>query len=212
MSILSKNSLAITDFHAKKTQHVQLFENPLPGTPPFAIPKFGKRFSSFFCWGKIIRSIFPSKTPPQISPSNFTTRFWVVAGPKIYAVQNWILEMPYKEPFSRPQPQYRIKFLDPWLHDFYPALGWGLATSGASTIPPSTRTGIKIWSPRIEVRKRTAEQGHSNYAQPKKCLCALLLALELFINSCDFLGKVGQSQVFWLKKPLMFAEIRRIFA
>ena len=39
VSILSKNSLAITDFHAKKTQHVQLFENPLPGTPPFAIPK-----------------------------------------------------------------------------------------------------------------------------------------------------------------------------
>ena len=36
--IFSKNSLAITDFHAKKTQHVQLFENPLPGTPPFAIP------------------------------------------------------------------------------------------------------------------------------------------------------------------------------
>ena len=39
VSILSKNSLAITDFHAKKTQHVQLFENPLPGTSPFAIPK-----------------------------------------------------------------------------------------------------------------------------------------------------------------------------
>ena len=38
VSILSKNSLAITDFHAKKTQHVQLFENPLPGTPPLAIP------------------------------------------------------------------------------------------------------------------------------------------------------------------------------
>ena len=38
VSILSKNSLAITDFHAKKTQRVQLFENPLPGTPPFAIP------------------------------------------------------------------------------------------------------------------------------------------------------------------------------
>ena len=34
VSILSKNSLAITDFHAKKTQHFQLFENPLPGTPP----------------------------------------------------------------------------------------------------------------------------------------------------------------------------------
>ena len=38
VSILSKNSLAITDFHAKKTRHIQLFENPLPGTPPFAIP------------------------------------------------------------------------------------------------------------------------------------------------------------------------------
>ena len=34
VSILSKNSLAITDFHAKKAQHVQLFANPLPGTPP----------------------------------------------------------------------------------------------------------------------------------------------------------------------------------
>ena len=40
VSILSKNSLAITDFHAKKTQHVQLFENPLAGTPPLAIPNF----------------------------------------------------------------------------------------------------------------------------------------------------------------------------
>ena len=29
-SILSTTSLAITDFHAKKMQHVQLFENPLP--------------------------------------------------------------------------------------------------------------------------------------------------------------------------------------
>ena len=38
VSILSKNSLALTDFQAKKTQHVQLFENPLPGTPTFAIP------------------------------------------------------------------------------------------------------------------------------------------------------------------------------
>ena len=40
VSVISKNSLAITDFHAKKTQHVQLFENPLLGTPPpFAIPE-----------------------------------------------------------------------------------------------------------------------------------------------------------------------------
>ena len=36
--------------------------------------------SSFFCWGKSSEA-FSTKTPPQISPSNFTTRFWVVAGP-----------------------------------------------------------------------------------------------------------------------------------
>ena len=27
-----------------------------------------------------------------------------------------------------PQPQYWIKFLDPWMQDFYPVLGWGLAS------------------------------------------------------------------------------------
>ena len=42
-----KNSLAITDFFAKKTQHVQLFEKPLPGTPPCTWVKTG-RFGSFF--------------------------------------------------------------------------------------------------------------------------------------------------------------------
>ena len=42
--------------------------------------KFGRRYSSLFCWGKSSEA-FSTKTPPQISPSNFTTRFWVVAGP-----------------------------------------------------------------------------------------------------------------------------------
>ena len=42
--------------------------------------KFGRRFSSFFYWGKSSEA-FSTKTPPQISPSNFTTRFWVVAAP-----------------------------------------------------------------------------------------------------------------------------------
>ena len=42
--------------------------------------KFGRRFSSCFCLGKSSEA-FSTKTPPQISPSNFTTRFWVVAGP-----------------------------------------------------------------------------------------------------------------------------------
>ena len=43
--------------------------------------KFRRRFSSFFCWGESSEA-FSAKTPPQISPSNFTTRFWVVAGPR----------------------------------------------------------------------------------------------------------------------------------
>ena len=47
---------------------------------------------------------------------------WKRSQPEIYPVQNWSLEMP-EEPFSRPQPQYWIKFLDPWVHDLYPVLG-----------------------------------------------------------------------------------------
>ena len=43
--------------------------------------KLGRRFSSFVCWGNRQKH-FP--TPPQISPSNFTARFWVVAGPTFY--------------------------------------------------------------------------------------------------------------------------------
>ena len=49
------------------------------------LAKFGRRFSSFFCWGKLSEA-FSTKTPPQISPSNFTTRFWVVAGPYKFLV------------------------------------------------------------------------------------------------------------------------------
>ena len=44
------------------------------------LAKFGRRFSSFFYWGKSSEA-YSAKTPPHISPSNFTTRFWVVAGP-----------------------------------------------------------------------------------------------------------------------------------
>ena len=43
--------------------------------------KFGRRFSTFFWWGKSSEA-FSTKTPLQISPSNFTTRFRVVAGPR----------------------------------------------------------------------------------------------------------------------------------
>ena len=32
-----------------------------------------------------------------------------------------------RERSPTPQPQHWIKFLDPWMQDFYPVLGWGLA-------------------------------------------------------------------------------------
>ena len=46
---------------------------------------------------------------------------------EIYPVQNWSLETP-QEPSSRPQPQYWIKFLEPWAQAFYPVLGGSFAT------------------------------------------------------------------------------------
>ena len=61
VSILGKNSLAITDFHAKKTQHVQVFENPLPGTPPH---------SRFPCSG--LSNDLPVTTP--VCPSSLLWR------------------------------------------------------------------------------------------------------------------------------------------
>ena len=74
VSILSKTSLAITDFHAKKTQRVQLFENPLPGIPPFAIPQKGflKSLRSDFVLYKIRILAFKVQTSaaiPSRSPS-----------------------------------------------------------------------------------------------------------------------------------------------
>ena len=51
------------------------------------LAKFKTSFSSFFCRGKSSEA-FSTKTPPQISPSNFTTRFWVVAGSIYYTVKS----------------------------------------------------------------------------------------------------------------------------
>ena len=65
---------------------------------------------------------------------------------EIYLVQNCSLEMPY-EPFSGPQPQHWIKFLDPWVHDLYPVLGWGLATSWGEHNSPQHPHWIKIGLP-----------------------------------------------------------------
>ena len=73
---------------------------------------------------------FPGLEMPEINPSqilrNWVCENWVcqfLIGVSVFAVEFlwcWSLEMP-QEPSSRPQPQYRIKFLDPRMQDFYPA-------------------------------------------------------------------------------------------
>ena len=70
----SQKSLDTSDFQSEVGEVFGEIGGELPA-------KFGRRFSSFFCWGKSSEAL-STKTPPQISPSNFTTRFWVVAGPK----------------------------------------------------------------------------------------------------------------------------------
>ena len=69
-----RESLSTSDFQSEVGEVFGKIGGELPA-------KFARRFSSFFCWGKSSEA-FSTKTPPQISPSNFTTRFWVVAGPK----------------------------------------------------------------------------------------------------------------------------------
>ena len=69
---------------------------------------FGRRFSSFFCWGKLSEAS-TTKTPPQISPSNFTTSFWVVAGPT-----NMVSGVRFQTPCSvsfLPSPSSGCEFL-----------------------------------------------------------------------------------------------------
>ena len=69
-----RQSLSTSDFQSEVGEVFGEIGGELPA-------KFRRRFSSFFCWGKSSEA-FSTKTPPQILPSNFTTRFWVVAGPK----------------------------------------------------------------------------------------------------------------------------------
>ena len=59
VSILSKNSLAITDFHAKKTQHVQLFENPFLEPPHSRFPTFRNPWLWNFWLGESPSVCFP---------------------------------------------------------------------------------------------------------------------------------------------------------
>ena len=76
-------SLSASDFQSEVGEVFGEIGGELPA-------KFGRRFSSFFCWRKSSEA-FSTKTPPQISPSNFTTRFWVVAGPTSSFCQQMLL-------------------------------------------------------------------------------------------------------------------------
>ena len=77
--------------------------------------KFGRRFSSFFRWGDFSEA-FSTKTPPQISPSNFTTRFWV-AGPRNSTLETVFRPFPRKtsQTENAPRSFWGVKcFCAPW--------------------------------------------------------------------------------------------------
>ena len=90
VSVFSKSSLAIADFHAKKTQHIQLSENPLPGTPPFAIPSFllirGPQMGGQICRRRIWRFWGPNFQSREVPQNQFLKGFGASDG-KIGAPQ-----------------------------------------------------------------------------------------------------------------------------
>ena len=98
-------------------------------------------FSSFFCWRKSLEAC-STKTPPQIPPSNFTTRFWVEAGlyflsPNEGQVADW-----------PPTPALP-----------YPSLGVGV---------PSARL---VWIVLGGLQKGPAESGHVKKRQKFRAAC-----------------------------------------
>ena len=82
VDLLSGNEFFFQDCRKVSTSDLQSEVGEVFGEIGGELPaKFGRRFSGFFYWGKSSET-FSTKTPPQISPSNFTTSFWVVAGPR----------------------------------------------------------------------------------------------------------------------------------
>ena len=85
VSISSKNSLAITDFHAKKTQHDQL---------PFTLSSLNKEFRPFFLGDNSIWS-FPSvSTLSDYSsggPESYFSLAIIVFGAFAFIVPNTII-------------------------------------------------------------------------------------------------------------------------
>ena len=79
-----------------------------------------------------------------LARTNYTMQYMKVtckSQTEIYPVQNWSLEMP-QEPFSRPQPQYWIKLLDPMGAWFLSCTGLGSGNLiERAQFHPSTRTG-----------------------------------------------------------------------
>ena len=68
-SLLSQGFLSTIDFQSEVGEVFGEIGGELQA-------KFGRRLSSFLCCENRQKHF-----PPQISPSNFTTRFWVVVGP-----------------------------------------------------------------------------------------------------------------------------------
>ena len=67
--------------------------------------------------------------------------------------------------FLQTQPQYWIKFLDPWVHDFYPVPGWSSAPSQRESAPFFPVPALdKNRSPNLPWRKVRDRWGTQNKA------------------------------------------------
>ena len=103
VSILSKNSLAITDFHAKKAQHVQLFENPFLEPPHSIFPRIGQKNPRAHK-NKIGTPPPPNpKIPPPLKRGILWT--WVFPAERAHFFQ---VSIKLAQPFPAPELRTRI--------------------------------------------------------------------------------------------------------
>ena len=123
--VFQKNSRRLKLSISENTPHGRCRQGPgsvdprFPAGLPFPVPEI-QEFVAFRDPGKFFQQFsrdFPGVFPenPRTDPGNSHSL--------LEFSECWSLEMP-QEPFSRPQPQYWIKILDPWMQYFYPVLGW----------------------------------------------------------------------------------------
>ena len=167
--------------------------------------KFGRRFSRSFLLGKSSEA-FSTKTPLQISPSNFTTRFWDVAGPRNCK------PVKRSRPFSELSDSEKVKWMKSAAHILSPnigppqpgspeierkfrALSWAAANGGVTN-----GGGLRgVWPPFLEI-------GRNRPFSPFFCLFLGCRKWGFKRWGCQeirgYLRKKAFSSVFWIFQVL----------